>query len=344
MTTYRVTGFDPLSPREASEAFRLTLGQADGFDERVCLTAHADDLEGIRAVAGVDLPEVSLFGWKELLPGEVEDLEILPSLRSAQVLCGDFRVAAREHWELPFYDWPETRTTLGMVTLQHQVPKQSGPLSAQMEPEPPCVEALTAALATNLKRPDLDVKHSSTVLNDQVTHIYNVRVPLGQLVGGFGAALSLLPPGKAAAGFELTVPADRATQVPGGGVLAGPPFPEGLCLSPFRTAFALAPDGVSFPIPNLSSGQAAQAFERGWERRKGLKFLGLKRSFLAWRARDGQRAARTMGNFCLLHIEKQTCALEIGVEQFGDKDVPVRLVKNELERVLQFHGLQLNRA
>lgn len=344
MTIYHVLGFDPLSPRVAFEAFSFLLREAAGCDDRVCLTVHTDDIEVIHDVAATDISEVSLFGWKELPLQEFWRLNIRSSPRSVIVFCGDYRVIAREYWELPFYDWPEAWTTQGMVTLQHSVPKENRPLSNQMEPEPPIAEKLAGAMANESGRSDLKVLHSSTVLNDQVVHIYNVRVPLDYLTLGFRAALSLLPPALVSAGFELTVAPHRLKQLQSNRSLAGLPFPDKqLCLSPFSTIMAIASQGISYPVPNLELVRAGQAFERGWTHRDTVRFQGLKRGFLSWRSRDGLRSSRTMGNYAILIIEKALCVIEVGIEQFDDKDVPVRSVKKELEHILKPNRLRLER-
>jgi hypothetical protein len=122
-------------------------------------------------------------------------------------------------------------------------------------------------------------------------------------------------------------------------------YPLELCnLSSHSKAFSYCADqgkyGWLYDIPNCTFEEGLVFLEKSMGC-SNVSYFQIGMSYTPWKIQDDKVASLTQGNQIRCSVKSQKATITIGMEQYGDHDIPVKNIRKSLEKQLAPLGLYL---
>lgn len=329
------------------DVFEYALNTFTAGPHRVCLTLFTSNLELLSRIRDELGVHASVFIWKEFRNDEFLTCGLVDEAAQAKLVADNLSVSMAREWDQPAYDWNEIYGGDLRFHFSHVVWVGPNPPPDRYEVDASEAQRVKDAAASGEplgRARDPRFRASNSISSDQIKHIFTFigspeqRGPvLRSLSGMLGAATFV-------GGFEVPLNRSLASETQYAGEYnynERRDDPVRFGMHSFR--FAIDADGLMHPAPNCDLACATDLVRRVWADLDGSA-LYLGRSYLPWVAGESKFASKTGGNFCTFFRELGNAGVRIGIEQYSDKDFPVRRVRDSIDLGMSSKGWRLRRV
>ena len=334
------------SPPYLADLTRLLFENCGTVSQGVSLASYSDSLESLYGLAEVSptLPISSLY-YRQVAVDKLDGMFALLKPSALHAMQGDTRSYCRNDHRLPCYDWPEKDSGRSVISLWTKSLIGEKSFRDALDPENDIYTIAQDSMAQFISPGENPRVHHCGTNEDDTTiiHMYSSYISRASIVDATGCLLKHL----GLRDISLTVRLERtpAQSIPEeyGNLITDVSNVELGChlLIGLNSKYSICPDNCFMPVPNVSMVQINEVFSAILYARKDLEYTYLKKNYVPWKSESGILSARTQGNSFEFLITKKKISLEIGIEQYVEKDPPTKQFKITLVKALKRFGLEV---